>query len=194
MRLCLHWGLGLAIAALALPTGCTPSQSLPKSSAPLEEVILDTSKIVAGQTIYVPVYPHIYTVDETRSINLTVTLSIRNTDVVNAIIITSVKFYDTNGNLVRTDLENPAALPQLAATNFVVDQSDVSGGVSANFMVEWVAEAAVSPPVIEAVMIDTIGNQGISFISPGRVIQNRSPAGTEPTNSLLLQQGQELTN
>lgn len=177
MQPSLSWGLSLTIATLAMLAACTSSQPVPEPKVPLEQVVLDTSKVVAGQTIYIPVYPHIYTVDETRSINLTVTLSIRNTDRINAIIITSVKFYDTNGNLIRTDLENPTALPQLAATDFVVEQSDASGGVGANFIVEWVAETAVSPPIIEAVMIDTIGNQGISFISTGRVIQSRSAEG-----------------
>lgn len=169
---------GMAIVAIMAIVACATSQPAPKPTVQLKQVTLDTSKIVVGQTVYVPIYSHIYTVSQSRSIDLTATLSIRNTDLSHSIVIASVRYYDTAGNLVRTDLENPVELPALASTDFVVDQADTEGGVGANFIVEWAAETAVSDPVIEAVMIDTLSNQGISFISPGRVIQRRSSAGS----------------
>ena len=36
--------------------------------------------------------------------------------------------------------------------------------------VEWVAEEAVYEPVVEALMLNATGNQGVSFISVGRVV------------------------
>ncbi|HEX7175863.1 MAG TPA: DUF3124 domain-containing protein, partial [Pyrinomonadaceae bacterium] len=56
---------------------------------------------IVGQTIYVPVYSHIYARDKSRVINLSATLSIRNTDAQNPISIASVRYYGTNGALVR---------------------------------------------------------------------------------------------
>lgn len=156
---------------------CALSQPAPEPTRQLKPVTLDVSKVVTGQTVYVPIYSHIYTVNQSRSIDLTATLSIRNTDLNHPIVITFVKYYGTNGDLIRTDLESPVELPPLASTDFVVDQSDTGGGVGANFIVEWVAAAEVSDPVIEAVMVDIVNNQGISFISPGRVIQRRAPEG-----------------
>ena len=50
-----------------------------------------------GQTIYVPVYSHIYSRDELRTFDLTVTLSMRNTDREQPIVLTSVSYYDTSG-------------------------------------------------------------------------------------------------
>jgi hypothetical protein len=58
----------------------------------------------------------------------------------------------------------------------VVDRTNVAGGVGANFIVGWQAAAPVSAPVIEAVMISTASQQGMSFVSPGRVIEERSPS------------------
>lgn len=171
MKRWLTWGLGAATATIV---ACTASQPAPEPKTQLKPIAVETMTVVTGQTVYVPVYSHIYTVDRSRRIDLTATLSIRNTDVDHAIVITSVKYFGTNGNLIRTDLERPGELPPLASTDFVVDQSDTNGGVGASFIVEWIAEAAVSDPVIEAVMIDTISNQGISFTSPGRVIQRRN--------------------
>jgi len=92
-------------------------------------------------------------------------------------IITSVRYYDAEGELIRQDIERPFALKPLAATSFFVAADDTSGRSGANFVVEWVAEKTVSEPVIEAVMINTSGGQRISFISPGKVVErhgNRS--------------------
>ena len=41
---------------------------------------IDRSRVVAGQTIYVPAYSSVLTSDRAHSFNLAVTLSIRNTD------------------------------------------------------------------------------------------------------------------
>lgn len=155
-------------------TGCTASQSPPPMAAQLKPVTLDnTVKIIAGQTVYVPIYSHIYMWEQTRTTDLTATLSIRNTDLTHPIIISSVNYYDTNGKLVRKYLEQPVELGPLAATDFVINQEDTKGGSGASFIVEWVAQQPVSTPVIEAIMINTSGNQGLSFVSPGRVIKSR---------------------
>jgi len=162
------------IAMLTSLVACTSSPPPQKpAAAPLQVVTLDsTVKIVTGQTVYVPIYSHIYTVDRNRTWDLTATLSVRNTDLTNSIIVSSVNYYDTNGKLIRKYLEQPVGLNSLASTDFVVNQDDASGGAGAAFIVEWVAQKEVSAPVIEAVMINTVGNQGISFVTNGRVIKN----------------------
>jgi hypothetical protein len=111
--------------------------------------------------------------EQTRTTDLTATLSVRNTDLTHPIIISSANYYDTNGKLVRKYLEQPVELGALAATDFVINQEDTKGGSGASFIVEWVAQQPVSTPVIEAIMINTSGNQGLSFVSPGRVIKSR---------------------
>lgn len=167
------WGMGAATAAIV---SCTSSQPIPEP-VELKPIAIGTMTIVTGQTVYVPVYSHIYTVDRSRRVDLTTTLSIRNTDLDNAIVITSVRYFNTNGNIIRTDLQNPGELPSLASIDFVVNQSDTDGGTGASFIVEWVSATPVSDPVIEAVMIDTTTNQGIALISPGRIVQRRSAEG-----------------
>lgn len=160
------------VISLAL-VACTSSQPNPKPTPQLKVITLNNVKAVEGQTVYVPVYSHIYTVNQNQTMDLAVTLSVRNTDLTNPIIISSVRYYNTNGELVRQYLEQPVELRPLASAEFVVNQEDTSGGVGANFIVEWLAQKQVSNPVIEAVMMNTMGNQGISFVSPGRVIKNR---------------------
>lgn len=153
---------------------CEPTVSSPPAAPTLEPVTLDdTVTLASGQTLYVPVYSHIYMVQEGRTINLTTTLSIRNTDRAQPMILTAVDYYDSQGNLVSNYLENPAQIDPLASAEFVVPQEDTSGGIGASFLVEWVAQTELSDPVVEAVMINTQGNQGLSFVSPGRVIETR---------------------
>jgi hypothetical protein len=123
-----------------------------------------------GQTVYVPAYSHIYHGSKSRPFDLAVTLSIRNTDPRNAVMLTSVDYYDTQGKLVKVHLLKPERLGPLATREILVDESDSSGGSGANFVVRWSADKAVNAPIIETVMIGTQGQQGISFRCLGREI------------------------
>lgn len=168
--------VSLFLILVLLLTGCDqpPTAIAPNANTKLKTVTLDNSvNIVAGQTVYVPIYSEIYMWERQRTMDLTATLSIRNTDMARPLIIASVKYYDTDGQLVRNYLEQPSELNPLAATSFVVNQEDRSGGVGASFIVEWVAQQSISPPVIESIMINTSGNQGLSFISSGRILKSR---------------------
>jgi hypothetical protein len=124
-----------------------------------------------GQLIYVPVYSHIFFGDRQQSFNLSVTLSLRNTDLTHPIEITSVRYYDEKGKLLK-DFAPPAiTIAPLASTRFFVKESDVSAGSEACFLVRWQAPQKVNPPIIEGLMVGTSFGQGISFTSPGRVLE-----------------------
>ena len=125
---------------------------------------------VAGQRIYVPVYAHIYH-GGGMVFDLTTTLRIRNTDSKHPIYITSASYYNTPGNLIRDFLESPVLLPPLATLDYVVSERERAGGSGANFVVEWFSMDQVSEPIVESVMIGTSGQQGISFVSEGKVVK-----------------------
>ncbi len=127
--------------------------------------------ISAGETIYVPVYSHIYSGDREHPFYLTATLSVRNTDPKHAITILSVDYYDSKGKLLKPYLENPVNLNPLATNRYIIKESDKSGGSGANFIVKWKSSVKVNAPIVESIMIGTKTQQGISFISRGRVIQ-----------------------
>ncbi|MBL1177015.1 DUF3124 domain-containing protein [Pantanalinema sp. GBBB05] len=171
----------LSCFCLVLVTACTTSKSPTNVIAPLKPITLDQKlKIIAGQTVYVPIYSHIFMWDQSRTMDLTATLSVRNTDLTQSIIIASVNYYNNRGQLVRKYLQQPVELGALSSTDFVVNQDDSSGGSGAAFVVEWVSQYNVAIPVIESVMINTSGNQGVSFVSAGRVIKQRA----NPNNPL----------
>jgi hypothetical protein len=122
-----------------------------------------------GQTIFVPAYSHVY-YRTGQEYLLAITLSVRNTSLTDSILLTSVGYYDTKGNLVKEYPKKSVRIPPMATAEFFVQEEDTSGGSGANFLVKWKATKGVSQPVIEAVMIGTTSGQGISLISPGRVI------------------------
>ena len=135
-----------------------------------EVVSLDDVEVVQGQTIFVPAYSEIFFEDTERTWDFAVTLAVHNTDLENSIIVKSVKYYDTNGQLVRDFLAEPIRLDKLVTRGYLVGRSDNRGGIGANFVVEWVADTDVTAPVVEAVLISATGTQGLSLITPGRVI------------------------
>lgn len=126
-----------------------------------------------GQTLYVPAYSEIPYGDRDHTLDLTVTLSIRNIDRKVAVMVRKVDYYNAKGELVRAYTQEPRVLPPLAAVEFVIKASDRSGGISAGFIVEWESEHLCVPPVVETVMISTASTQGISFSGQARVVEEK---------------------
>lgn len=147
----------------------------------LKNQSFERSTSSTGQLVYVPVYSHIYQRDQERTFNLTTTLSIRNADPEHSFSITRVSYYDSDGNLVENYIDSEEYVGPMASTSYVIEERDLRGGVGANFLVDWESKEAIVPPVIEAVNISTSNQQGISFLSVGRVIQERS--STEAGNN-----------
>lgn len=141
------------------------------ASAGLADDSVDLSK---GQTLYVPVYSHIYSGLKGRTFDLATTLSIRNTDPRYPIHLVSVKFYDTDGKLLKDYVGEPVRLDALVSTRYIIKEAEIGGGSGANFMVTWKSEKKVNPPIIEAIMIGTKSGQGISFVSRGQVIEDHA--------------------
>ncbi len=128
-----------------------------------------------GQTLYVPVYSHIYSGDRERPVYLAVTVSIRNTDPVRTIQVTTVDYYNSEGQQLQRYLEKPLSLAPLATVRYVVKESDKAGGSGANFLVRWQSSAPVNPPLAESIMISTASQLGISFTSRGVPIVETAP-------------------
>jgi hypothetical protein len=127
-----------------------------------------------GQLVYVPVYSHIYQQNRQKTFNLTTTLSIRNADPYRPFTITEVAYYDSKGNLIQQYVDSTEKISPLASTSYVIEEADLRGGVGANFLVRWHSKEPVYPPVIEAVNISTTQQQGISFLSVGRVLKEQA--------------------
>lgn len=129
------------------------------------------------RTVYVPVYSSLYLGLDIKQniVQLSSTVSIRNVSPQYPIVLEFVRYYDSAGHLVREHLSKAAELRPLASVEFVVKQSDTTGGPGANFLVGWAGPAAVDEPLLEAVMLGRTGNAGISFTTVGRTVTNALP-------------------
>ena len=171
-------GRGILVAGLGALGGCQPDVTSPRATSGVVQlwpgVAATTSppadRVVVGQSVYVPIYSSIATADNARPINLAVTLTVRNLDQRQPIIVTSIQYHDSGGGLVRKSLDTPIRVSPLASLDLFLRESDNSGGPSPSFLVDWVAEVDVVAPMVEAVMISTAGSLGITFTSTGRVI------------------------
>ncbi|MBC7905372.1 MAG: DUF3124 domain-containing protein [Rhodospirillaceae bacterium] len=128
-----------------------------------------------GQSIYVPVYSHIWhgNLDargKPQTLLLSSMLSIRNTDPYDSMTIRSVRYYDTAGKLLKEYMAQPARLGPMASTDVFLEHKDDQGGTGANFVVQWSAERPISTPIVEVVNAYIFGPQSLAFTSPGKVI------------------------
>ncbi len=118
-------------------------------------------------SVYVPLYSSLYVGGRRSLKNLSATLSLRNTSADQALIVTSVTYFDGNGKAVVELLDVPHVLAPMATAEFYTDQSSTSGGPVAAVIVGWGAETSITPPLIEAVILGNYGAKSISFISRG---------------------------
>lgn len=135
-----------------------------------------------AQTLYIPVYSHIYADSrfKDKPFQLTAILSIRNTDKMHSITVTKVDYYDSEGRLLSHYLEQELRVAPLASTRYIVPESDTLGGSGAKFIVSWSSSKGVTEPIIQGVMIGTKMQQGISFITNSQVLSGKESIQKSP--------------
>lgn len=131
----------------------------------------DKSSVAQSELVYIPIYSDIYYVDSKHTFSLTATLSIRNTSFKDSIYVFSIDYYNSQGEKVRRYNESTLLIKPMESVEFVVENKDDTGGVGANFVVDWGGKLNVQKPYFQGIMIGTMGQQGISFTTEGIVIQ-----------------------
>ena len=132
---------------------------------------LRSEELSKGQTVYVSVYSNILTAPRGIPFSLEATLVIRNTDMTNTLNVTTADFYNTEGKVIKRFLESPMVLQPLETKYIYIPEKEAAGGLGANFILRWSADRPVNAPIVECLMTGARSGQGISFVSPGKVIQ-----------------------
>ena len=138
----------------------------------------DEPALSTGQTLYLPIYSHVYHGDVGKDGKPSQTLvsthiSIRNSDPQVAIRVLAARYYDTNGKLVRAFLNAPVTIPALGTHEIFIPRNDTSGGSGANFLVVWSAESPANLPIVEALHADIREARTLMFITTGQAIKTR---------------------
>ncbi|MBT9188448.1 MULTISPECIES: DUF3124 domain-containing protein [Zobellia] len=116
--------------------------------------------------VYVPIYSDIYNQTRDSRTLLTATLSIRNTSLKDSLFITTIDYYNTGGDLVRSYLDQAIYLRPMESIDYVIEQQDTSGGSGANFIIDWYSKHPINP-LFQAVMVGGLGAQAFSFTTEG---------------------------
>jgi hypothetical protein len=129
----------------------------------------------SGQQLYLPIYSHIWhgeTNDKGQPMKtlVSVSVSIRNTDPVQAIRVTSAQYFDTDGKKLREYLPTPKLIGPMATYEIFVPRSDDTGGSGANFVIVWKADAPASPPIVEGLHANLPVGRSIAFTTSARPI------------------------
>lgn len=154
----------LAIVACSNQEKETPNNAAQWSGKEVSRAAIDS---LPGGSSYLSVYSSIFSFSENRTHDLTATISIRNINPQDSVYLLKADYYETEGKLVRAYLPQPIGLAPLETISIVIQEADQSGGTGANFLFDWKAKNDVHPPHFEAVMISTLGQQGLSFTTQG---------------------------
>ncbi|MGB3851858.1 MAG: DUF3124 domain-containing protein [Tunicatimonas sp.] len=131
------------------------------------KVQLTAPDSLVRESSYLSVYSEIYQRSDQLTYNLTTTVSIRNISATDSVFILHADYYNTQGDRLRTYVDDPVYLRPLETIEIVIDESDQTGGTGANFIFEWATRPRGHEPLFEAVMISTNGQQGLSFTTRG---------------------------
>ena len=132
----------------------------------------------AGQTLYLPIYSHIWhgdtTSDGQRARTLvSVSVSIRNTDPVNPLRVLSAQYYDTDGKKLKEYVTSPKILGPMGTYELFVPRSDDTGGSGANFVIRWQSDKPTNPPVVQGFHANLPVGRSIAFATSAVVIADQ---------------------
>lgn len=135
------------------------------------------SPAARAQTLYLPVYSHIWhgeidSKGKPAKTLVSVLVSVRNTDPARAIRLTSAQYYDTEGKRIKEYVTAPRSIAPMGTYEIYVPTSDDSGGSGANFILMWKADGGASPPIIEALHANLPTGRAIVFVTSARVLQS----------------------
>ena len=116
--------------------------------------------------VYVPIYSDIYNQTRDSRTLLTATLSIRNTSIRDSLFIRKIDYYNTEGDLVRSYIDQTIYLRPMESIDYVIEQQDKAGGSGANFLIDWYSRKPLHP-LFQAVMVGGLGAQAFSFTTEG---------------------------
>jgi len=128
-----------------------------------------------GQKLYLPVYSHVWHGDINKEGKpfkalMSVAVSIRNTDQLRSIKLTSAAYYDTEGKKIKDYIASPRVILPMATYELFLPWADDAGGSGANFIMEWQSDQESSQPVVEAIHANLPAGRSVIFVTSAYVL------------------------
>lgn len=144
-----------------------------EDTPPAEETWSERKAIISSEdslfegSTYLSVYSQVYSVSEHRIHNLTAIVSLRNTSRLEKVYIKKAEYFNTEGKVVKTYIKEPIFINPMETVEILIFIDDEQGGTGGNFIFDWASPLKENKPYFEAVMISTVGQQGLSFSTRG---------------------------
>ena len=157
------------VCSLGLPT---PAAAQTKTN--IEQTFADSLTAMPKEPLgvsggfYVPAYSSVAMSHGKLRVDFSVTLSVHNASESQPLVVKRIAYFDTAGKMVESYLKEPVALRPLATLSIFIPTDDVRGGTGANFIVDWASTGEIAEPVVEALMVGSVGNAHYAFVSQGR--------------------------
>ena len=160
-----------ALSTLHVPSAqAQPAGGIEQTFAGSLTAIPSDNLAVTG-AFYVPVYSSVSMSQGKLRGDFSVTLSIHNASEAKPLVLKRIAYFNTVGRMVESYLKAPIALKPFSTIEVFIPATDVRGGTGANFTVDWAATGEIAEPVVEALMVGSVGNGHYAFISQGRPIR-----------------------
>ncbi len=148
-----------------------------EAAASIEQTFSDSLTAMPPESLnisgsfYVPVYSSVSMSQGKMRADFSVTLSIHNASETRPLVLWRIAYFDTTGKLVESYLKAPVALKPFSTIEVFVPTGDIRGGTGANFVVDWAATGEIAEPVIEALMVGSLGAGHYAFTTQGRPVK-----------------------
>lgn len=130
-----------------------------------------SDSLETGRT-FLSIYSQIYVRTENDQTDLTATISLHNPNINEQVYIDKATYYNTYGEPIRVYFDKTIFIEPMETVQIIIDGVDDEGGTGANFIFDWTIKPNTNEPIIEAIMISTYGQQGISFVTTGKKLLN----------------------
>jgi hypothetical protein len=165
------------VALLALLSMARAPAALAEAAASIEQTFagsltaMPSESLDVSGTFYVPVYSSVSMSRGKARADFSVTLSVHNASETRPLVLWRIAYFDTTGKLVESYLKTPVALKPFSTIEVFVPTTDIRGGTGANFVVDWAATGEIAEPVIEALMVGSLGAGHYAFTTQGRPLK-----------------------
>ena len=160
----------LAMLAAPLASASAHSGSIAQGFAGSLTALPGENLDVSG-AFYVPAYSSVAMSQGKLRADFSVTLSVHNASETKALVLKRIAYFDTAGKMVESYLKEPVALNPFSTIEVAIAANDTRGGTGANFIVDWAAAGDIAEPVVEALMVGSVGAGHYAFISQGRSVK-----------------------
>jgi hypothetical protein len=130
----------------------------------------------AGQSVYLPIYAYVRYGDKDaiKAEEVSTLISVRSTEPERSLTLLSLRYYNTDGKMLRELISSPRVLKPFQTAEFFIERKDVEGGSGASAVLRWKADEPVNPPLVQSLHIEVKYNRALSFTTEGVVIE-RAP-------------------